>query len=82
MDRLGRSSLPEQPHRVAVFTPIVTRTQRLALRWLARHPAHRIRLGKANVQPATAVVTALTLVVAALALMHGIPSSLVLPRPP
>ncbi|MFF4836964.1 hypothetical protein [Streptomyces sp. NPDC001315] len=72
-------SLPEQPHRVAVFTPIATRSQRLALRWLARRPAHRIRLGKVTVRPATAVVTALTLVSAALALMQGVPFSIVLP---
>lgn len=72
-------SLPEQPHRVAVFTPIATRSQRISLRWLARRPAHRIRLGKVTVRPATAVVTALTLVAAALALMHGVPFSIVLP---
>lgn len=72
-------SLPEQPHRIAVFTPIATRSQRIGLRWLARRPAHRIRLGKVTVRSAAAVVTALTLVVAALASMHGIPFSIVLP---
>ncbi|MCX4596804.1 hypothetical protein OG819_46375 [Streptomyces sp. NBC_01549] len=71
-------SLPEQPHRIAVFTPIATRSQRISLRWLARRPAHRILLGKVTVRPATAVVTALTLVVAALAPMHGIPFGIVL----
>ncbi|MFF1810736.1 hypothetical protein ACFVXW_16670 [Streptomyces sp. NPDC058251] len=72
-------SLPEQPHRIAVFTPIATRPQRLGLRWLARRPAHRIRLGPVTVRPATAVVTALTLVAATLALMHGVCFSIVLP---
>jgi hypothetical protein len=72
-------SLPEQPHRMAVFTPIATRSQRISLRWLARRPAHRVRLGKVTVRPATAVVTALTLVVAALALMHGVPFGIVVP---
>ncbi|MFI9601431.1 hypothetical protein ACIHCX_16400 [Streptomyces sp. NPDC052043] len=72
-------SLPEQPHRVAVFTPIATRSQRLSLRWLARRPAHRIRLGPVTVRPATTVVTALTLAAATLALMHGVPLSIVLP---
>ncbi|MEV6182291.1 hypothetical protein [Streptomyces sp. NPDC052015] len=72
-------SLPEQPHRIAVCTPIATRSQCLALRWLARRPAHRIRLGKGTLRPATTVVTALTLVSAALALMHGIPFSIVVP---
>lgn len=72
-------SLPEQPHRIAVFTPIATGPQRRALRWLARRPAHRIRLGKVTVRLATTVVTALTLVVAAFALMQGVPFSIVLP---
>ncbi|MFD3503128.1 hypothetical protein ACFWWT_38160 [Streptomyces sp. NPDC058676] len=72
-------SLPEHPHRIAVFTPLTTRPQRLALRWLARRPAHRIRLVTVAIRPATTVVTALTLVAAALALMHGVPLSIVLP---
>ncbi|MEV5011350.1 hypothetical protein [Streptomyces sp. NPDC055692] len=72
-------SLPEQPHRVTVFTPIATRSQRLSLRWLARRPAHRIRLGPVTVRPATTVATALTLAAATLALMHGVPLSIVLP---
>ncbi|MEU8868015.1 hypothetical protein [Streptomyces umbrinus] len=72
-------SLPEQPYQVAVFNPIATRSQRISLRWLARRPAHRIRLGNVTVRPATAVVTALTLVAAALALMHGVPLGIVLP---
>ncbi|MFM9499745.1 hypothetical protein ACKI1Q_39925 [Streptomyces galilaeus] len=72
-------SLPEQPHRVAVVTPIATRPQRLAIRWLTRRPAHQIRLGKVTVRPATTVVAALTLVASALALMHGVPLSIVLP---
>jgi hypothetical protein len=72
-------SLPEQPHRIAVFTPIATRSQRLGLRWLARRPTHPIRFGAVTVRPATAVVTALTMVAATLALMHGVPFSIVLP---
>ncbi|WP_406469853.1 hypothetical protein [Streptomyces sp. NBC_01615] len=72
-------SLPEQPHRIAVFTPIATRSQRLGLRWLARRPAHRIRLGPVTVRPATAVVTALTMIAATLAIMHGLPFSIVVP---
>ncbi|WP_406723399.1 hypothetical protein WJ438_00120 [Streptomyces sp. GD-15H] len=72
-------SLPEQPHRIAVFTPITTRSQRLGLRWLARRPAHRIRLGPMTVRPATAVVTALTLIAATFAIMHGLPFSIVVP---
>ncbi|MFI9605054.1 hypothetical protein ACIHCX_35445 [Streptomyces sp. NPDC052043] len=62
-----------------MFTPIATRSQRLSLRWLARRPAHRIRLGPVTVRPATTVVTALILAAATLALMHGVPLSIVLP---
>ncbi|MFC8664030.1 hypothetical protein [Streptomyces sp. NPDC057199] len=72
-------SLPEQPRRVAVFNPVATWCQRIGLGWLARRSAHRIRLGNVTARPATAVVTALTLVAAALALMHGVPLGIVLP---
>ncbi|MDQ1051860.1 hypothetical protein [Streptomyces sp. V4I2] len=72
-------SLPKHPHRLAVFTPIATQCQRLALRWLARRPTHRISLGIVTIRLATTVVTVLTLVAAALALMHGVPLSIVLP---
>ncbi|MDR6980091.1 hypothetical protein J2X68_006829 [Streptomyces sp. 3330] len=72
-------SLPEHPHRVAVFTPVATRPQRLALRWLARRPAHWIGLGTVTVRSATIVVTAFILMAVALALMNGVPLSIVLP---
>ena len=72
-------SLPELPHRIAVFTPAATRSQRLGLRRLGRRSAHRIRLGPMTVRPATAAVTALTLLAATLALMHGLPFGIVLP---
>ncbi|WP_455357115.1 hypothetical protein [Streptomyces sp. SYSU K217416] len=72
-------SLPEQPHRIAVFTPITTCSQRLSLRWLARRPAHRIRFGSLTVRTAAAVVAALTLLAATLAIIHGVPFSVVLP---
>jgi hypothetical protein len=44
-------SLPHEPDRIAVFSPLVNRAQRLALRWLARRPAHRIRLGPLAARP-------------------------------
>ncbi|MFF3468821.1 hypothetical protein ACWCQN_46055 [Streptomyces sp. NPDC001984] len=72
-------SLPERPHRIAVFTPIATRAQRLALRWLARRPARRIRLGSVTARTATAVALALSLAAATLAIIHGVPISIVLP---
>ncbi|MET7456274.1 hypothetical protein ABZT03_31230 [Streptomyces sp. NPDC005574] len=72
-------SLPQQPSRMAVFTPYATRSQRLALHWLARRPTHRYRIAAVTVRPTTAVITALTLVAATLAYLHGIPLSIVVP---
>ncbi|MGW3667427.1 hypothetical protein [Streptomyces sp. NPDC005141] len=72
-------SLPEQPHRIAVFTPIATRTQRLRLRWLARSSAHRIRLGPVAVRTAAAAVAVLALPAAVLAILHSVPFGIVLP---
>jgi hypothetical protein len=72
-------SLPERPHRIAVFTPIATRAQYLALRWLAQRPARRIRLAPVTVQSATAAALALSLAAATLAITHGAPISIVLP---
>ncbi|MCT9010310.1 hypothetical protein [Streptomyces rhizosphaerihabitans] len=71
-------SLPEQPHRIAVFTPIATRMQRLCLRWLARSSAHRIRLDPVAVRTTTAAVAALALPAAVLAILHGVPFAIVL----
>ncbi|MFD9463139.1 hypothetical protein [Streptomyces sp. NPDC060027] len=72
-------SLPEQPHRIAVFTPVATRTQRLCLRWLARSSARRIRLGPVAVRTAAAAVAVLALLAAVLAILQGVPFVLVLP---
>ncbi|MET8571957.1 hypothetical protein [Streptomyces sp. NPDC004783] len=77
---LADGSLPQHPDRIAVFSPLATRTQRLGLRWLARRRAHRIRLGPLAVRPATAAVTALTLTAATLAAgLHGIPFTIIFP---
>lgn len=72
-------SLPERPHRIAVFTPAATRMQRLALRWLARRPARRIGLGAASVRTATAAVAPLSLTAAAVGISHGVPLGVALP---
>ncbi|MFD9511154.1 hypothetical protein [Streptomyces mirabilis] len=40
----GDGTPPEQPHQIGILTPTASRMQRLALRWLTRHPAHRIAL--------------------------------------
>jgi hypothetical protein len=73
-------SLPHEPDRIAVFSPLANRAQRLALRWLARRPAHRIRLGPLAVRPATAAATVLALIAATLATLHGrVPLSITVP---
>lgn len=73
-------SLPHEPDRIAVFSPLANRAQRLALRWLARRPAHRIRLGPLAVRPATGAVTVLALIAATLATLHGrVPLSITVP---
>ncbi|GGX99847.1 hypothetical protein [Streptomyces fructofermentans] len=72
-------SPPDQAHRIAVFTPHPTRAQRTGLRWLARRPTHRIRLGPLTARPATAGTAALGLVLGLLALARGIPAAVVLP---
>ncbi|MEU3734548.1 hypothetical protein AB0E81_34905 [Streptomyces sp. NPDC033538] len=73
-------SLPQHPDRIAVFSPVTTRAQRLGLRWLARRSAHRIRLGSLALRSATAAVTALALIAATLATLHGgVPLSITVP---
>ncbi|MER5918263.1 hypothetical protein ABT124_50575 [Streptomyces sp. NPDC001982] len=76
---LADGSLPERPHWIAVLIPIATRAQRLALRWPARRPARRIRLGSVTARTATAVALALSLAAATLAIIHRVPFSIVLP---
>ncbi|MFG3323683.1 hypothetical protein ACGF3J_37130 [Streptomyces sp. NPDC048171] len=73
-------SLPQQPDRIAVFSPATTRAQRLGLRWLARRPAYRIRLGPLALRPATAAVIVVALMMATLATLHGgVPLSITVP---
>lgn len=70
---------PEHPHRIGVLTPAATRAQRLALRWLARHPAQRLPLLPIPVRYSTAAAAVLSLVAAAAAISHGIPIGVVVP---
>jgi hypothetical protein len=73
-------SLPQQPDRIAVFSPSASHAQRIGLRWLARRPARRLRLGPLAVRPATAAVTVLALIAATLATLHGgVPLSITVP---
>ncbi|WP_328876808.1 hypothetical protein [Streptomyces sp. NBC_00299] len=78
----GDGTLPELPAQIGVLTPGSTRTQRLAVRWLLRRPAHRIALApesRASLRISTTAVAAVALVAALYALSRGIPAGLVLP---
>ncbi|GAQ65438.1 hypothetical protein ACKI16_30075 [Streptomyces scabiei] len=75
-------SLPERPHRVGVLPPGATLTQRLAVRWLTRRPAHHIALttaSHASVRLSTAAVAAVSLFAALLAMSLGVAADVVLP---
>ncbi|GGX56117.1 hypothetical protein [Streptomyces chartreusis] len=75
-------TLPEVPHQIGVLTPVPTRAQRLALRWLTRHPAHRIDIAAGSpvsLRLSTAVVGVVGLAVALYTLSRGTPAGLVLP---
>jgi hypothetical protein len=78
----GDGTLPELPHQIGVLTPGATRTQRLAVRWLTRRPAHRIAPAAgsaASLRLSAVIVGLISLSTALWALNHGIPAGLVLP---
>ncbi|MFF3350537.1 hypothetical protein [Streptomyces sp. NPDC002779] len=77
----GDGTLPEVPHQIGVLTPAATRTQRLALRWLARRPAQRIAFDTvpASLRFSAAAVALISVIVALLAMHHGAPVDVVLP---
>lgn len=78
----GDGTAPELPVQIGVLAPGAIMRQRLAMRWLLRHPAHRITLasaGRASVRLSATVVGALALVAAFYALGRGIRADLVLP---
>ncbi|MEU6495724.1 hypothetical protein [Streptomyces sp. NPDC046984] len=77
----GDGSLPEIPHQIGVLTPAATRLQRLALRWLTRHPAQRIGLGgiPASVRLSVAAVAVVSLLTGLYAATQGISVDVVLP---
>ncbi|MFE1840718.1 hypothetical protein [Streptomyces sviceus] len=75
-------TLPDLPRQIGVLTPGATLTQRLALRWLTRHPAHRIALtatSPASLRFSTVLVGITSLFAALSALSHGLPADVVLP---
>nr|WP_252980779.1 hypothetical protein [Streptomyces chartreusis] len=78
----GDGTPPELPVQIGVVAPGATWTQRLAVRWLLRHPAHRIALAPASrlsLRFSTTAVAAVALAAAWYALSQGIPVGLVLP---
>jgi hypothetical protein len=78
----GDGTLPESPRQIGVLTPGPTMTQRLAVRWLTRRPAHRIALtstSPASLRLSAAAVGIISLFAALFALGRGIPADLVLP---
>jgi hypothetical protein len=78
----GDGTLPDVPRQIGVLAPGATLKQRLALRWLTRHPAHRIALtatSPASLRFSTVLVGIISLFAALSALSHGVPTDVVLP---
>ncbi|MER6030667.1 hypothetical protein [Streptomyces sp. NPDC001851] len=77
----GDGSSPKTPHQIGVLTPAATRKQRLALRWLTRHPARQIALGTVpgSLRFFAAAVALISLLIGLFAAGHGIPVDVVLP---
>ncbi|MFC8520469.1 hypothetical protein [Streptomyces sp. NPDC057257] len=77
----GDGSPPEIPHQIGVLTPAATRTQRLALRWLARRPAQHIAVDTApgSLRLAAAAVALVSLVAGLFAIRHAVPIDIALP---
>ncbi|WP_236067199.1 hypothetical protein [Streptomyces brasiliscabiei] len=78
----GDGTLPDLPRQIGVLTPGARLKQRLALRWLTRHPAHRIALtatSPASLRFSTVLVGIISLFAALPALSHGVPTDVVLP---
>ncbi|MFD9657698.1 BREX-2 system phosphatase PglZ [Streptomyces mirabilis] len=75
----GDGTPPEQPHQIGVLTPTVNRMQRLALRWLTRHPAQRLALVPGSLGLSAAAVALISLLVGLLAMGHGVPIEAALP---
>ncbi|WP_328349108.1 hypothetical protein OG800_49075 [Streptomyces sp. NBC_00445] len=78
----GDGTLPELPQQIGVLTPGATMTQRVAVRWLTRRPAHRIALAagsSASLRLFAVTVGVISLFAALYTLNRGIPADLVLP---
>ncbi|MER5698860.1 hypothetical protein ACWDBO_45115 [Streptomyces mirabilis] len=78
----GDGSLPQQPRRIGVLPPSPTRTERWAVRWLARRPAHRFGLPPTlpgSLKLSSIAVALVGLTVASFAVSQGIPAVFALP---
>ncbi|MFE3410708.1 hypothetical protein ACFXMT_21015 [Streptomyces mirabilis] len=72
----GDGTRPELPHQIGVLTPTASRMQRLALRWLTRHPAQRLGLAPTvpgSLRPLAVAVAVISLAVGLFAIAHGVP---------
>lgn len=78
----GDGTPPDQPHQIGVLTPTASRMQRLALRWLTRHPAQRLALAPTipgSLRLSAAAVAFISLLAGLFAMGHGVPVDVVLP---
>ncbi|MFD5759248.1 hypothetical protein ACFWIZ_29655 [Streptomyces sp. NPDC127044] len=73
---------PDHPHQIGVLTPTASRMQRLAMRWLTRHPARRLALAPAipgSLRLSAAAVALISLLAGLFAMSHGVPAEAALP---
>ncbi|GAX57781.1 hypothetical protein [Streptomyces olivochromogenes] len=78
----GDGTEPDQPHQIGVLTPTASRMQRLAMRWLTRHPAQRLALAPTtpgSLRLSAAAVVLISLLAGLFAMGHGVPVDVVLP---
>ncbi|MFF3137567.1 hypothetical protein [Streptomyces mirabilis] len=78
----GDGTRPELPHQIGVLTPTASRMQRLALRWLTRHPAQRLGLAPTvpgSLRLLAVAVAVISLAVGLFAMAHGVPVDVALP---
>ncbi|MFE2687411.1 hypothetical protein [Streptomyces mirabilis] len=78
----GDGTLPDHPHQIGVLTPTASRMQRLAMRWLTRHPARRLALAPAipgSLRLSAAAVALISLLAGLFAMGHGVPVEAALP---
>ncbi|MFD5814698.1 hypothetical protein [Streptomyces sp. NPDC127038] len=76
----ANGSVPDQPLRIGILIPKATRWHCLALRWLTRHPVHRISIAPGfRVRAAVAITTLACLPAALFAARYGLPWEVALP---